>query len=231
MKEKYILPEFLSKEKIDEIMKAAYLANAHEKSVKSRDIAKYCDISPDSIGRNMKFLISVGFFVSSKKGFYKLTKLGLDYSSNLAHGFTDEAIKMLKQGLETCPIVIDLKKYLMSKGGKVRRDELESKAKVLANVHPDDTRFITGAKTLVDMMISSKILAEDKERGIVKLLEPAKEKRKPEITKTREMEQIEKKPFNINLTVVVNIVDETSLEVLKKTMKLLGLKSVEPEEE
>jgi predicted transcriptional regulator len=226
--EKLVVPQMVKFEVLTKII-IAYSKIGGDKEEKSyNDVAAVANVSPSNVGRNVRFLVTMGILEGSR-GKYKLTPEGAKYARALDWGKINEANKYLREILQNTEIVKRILGYV-SINKPVDRETLVGQIAVIANVRRTP-RFETGIRGFVDMLATSGLLEEKNEKYTIGEIrerkpvttEPSEEKltRFPaEIEPVTSVTEL-KKELTFPITLNLNISDETNVENLKKILKII----------
>lgn len=223
-----IIPEMVRFETLTKII-IGYLKVQADKEPKSySEVAKIAKVSKDNVRRNTNFLVSIGV-LEGERGQHKLTPMGKKYAQALDWGKLDEANRILRELLVDKELIQRILGFV-DINQPVEKEELLRQIAVIAGV-PNASRFRTGIKACIDMLVTSGLVDEDPNKNTYsrtrehevsrekRTLEEYIEARKPmrEIIEPK----ISKERFAIPITISFTIDNQTSEENLKKLLRAI----------
>jgi hypothetical protein len=206
----------------------AYLkVGADEQEKSYSDVAAMAKVNENNVSINSKFLCSIGI-IEGSTGHFKLTQMGKQYAKSLDWGKLDEANKLLRETLKDKPITKRVLGYL-DIHQPVSKEDLISQIALFADV-TKESRFETGIRGFLDMLMTCGLLEEDANGKIVSSKERTKElellptsaKEDKEWLKTIQPPTIqEEKRTTFPITLSFNIDNNTDPEKLKTILETI----------
>jgi hypothetical protein len=219
--EKVYIPEAVTFETLNRILKAYLRAGAYEKPVSYKDAANRSGVHPTVVSSNNKFLVSSGFLTEGGRGTFKLSEKATRYVQLLDWEKMEEAKEPLKELLPESPFVKQILDYV-NINKKVTKEDLMTKIISILGL-PKKSRYTAGVNSLFEMLTFSGLLQEeDGTYSSGKQL--ATSEKLPTITKPIDLPSsatvVAKKP-TIPITVSLMIDEKTDVEQLKKVLRAL----------
>lgn len=225
--EEIIVPQMVGFEILTKII-IAYLKVGGDKQEKGTSvIANVANVARANVSLNSKFLRSIGI-IEGSRGKHKLTTDGAQYAQALDWGRLTEANKFLRKLLKDRPVTKRTLGYV-DINRPVDKETLVGQIAIIAGVRREP-RYVTGIRGFVDMLVTSSLLQEDKERRLVSGIIPEKQEL-PVVVEEKGREATYQFPaiqpseatqrvvFPITLNFTIS--DETSVENLKKILQAI----------
>ena len=222
--EEIVVPQMVGFEVLTKII-IGYLKVGGDKEEKTAsEVAAVANVARNNVTINGRFLRSIGI-IEGGRGRYKLTPQGTKYAQSLDWGKLDEANRLLREILKDKPVV---KRALgfVDINAPVEREALVSQIALIAEVSRQ-SRYETGIRGLVDMLVTSGLLKESPEGNLVPGKPPKEpivpEEKKPRITYPEIKVPVEAPPKRMAFPVSLNfnIDKETDVKKLKKILKAI----------
>ena len=221
--EEIVVPQMVGFEVLTKII-VGYVKVGADKGVKTvSEVAAVAKVAPANVRRNARFLCSLGI-IEGTRGRYRLTPEGTKYAQSLDWGKLDEANKLLREILKEKPLV---KRTLgfVDINEPVDKEALVSQIAIIAGVGKE-SRYVTGIRGFVDMLVTSGLLRESTEGRLVSgkpsIIPEEKKPREayPEIAEPPvAIESLKRIVFPVSLNFTIN--NETDIENLKKMLKAI----------
>lgn len=226
--EEIVVPQMVGFEVLTKIVIGYLKVGADQEEKRYSEVGTVANVSENNVSLNAKFLKSIGILEGSR-GRFKLTSKGAQYAQSLDWGRLNEANKLLRELLKDRLITqrslgyVDINK-------PVEREALVGQIAVIAGVRRE-SRFETGIRGFVDMLVTSGLLEEDADEKLVigKPLKPvlgSEPRGEGGVKIGLEAPQLSKKEafpertvFPISLS--FNIDNETDVENLKKLLRVI----------
>ena len=208
-------------DKIIKIVIAYLIVGASEEPKGYSEVAKVAKVATNNVRLNAKFLEYIGL-LQGERGNYKLTDKGKRYAQALDWGKLAEANYVLRETLKDNELVIKTLGYV-DINQPVTKDDLVSQIAIISG-KPRESRYITGIRGFVDMLVTSGLLESDAEGNLTMSKEKKEELAeaeisRPSIFKIPPLAKPSATPLPITLS--INVDENTDIEKLKEVLKAI----------
>jgi len=216
--ERTYIPEAVTFDTLNRILKAYLRAGGYEKPVSYRAAATRSGVHPTVVSSNNKFLVSSGFLTEEGRGTFKLSEKASRYAQLLDWGKEEEAKKPLREILSEYKFIAQILDYITI-NRKVTKDELMTRIISMSGI-PRNSRYVTGVNSLFEMLTFSELLKEDD--GAFSSGKPSVETEVPIIPpQTIELPSEKAAKITIPISISLMIDEETDVEKLKAVIRAL----------